>query len=99
MFQRRDLLLQFEQFGFRQFAHGGIGEQRLRLLSRLFGGAQVADAGDHRLDIRQFAGGLHIGVAGDAFTQQRAQFIGAGGDAVQFGSEVHPANLSQTVRT
>ena len=50
--QRRDALLQGAQLGLGQLAHLRVGQQRLGLGLGAFGGAQVADARDHRLDVR-----------------------------------------------
>jgi hypothetical protein len=53
--QHRDLRLQRAQFGLGQFLHLGVREQGFGLRLGAFGGAQVADAGHHGLDIGQFA--------------------------------------------
>ena len=89
MLQRRDALLQVAQFGFGQLAHLRIGEQRLGVVLGAFGGAQVADARHHRLDVGQLLRRLDIGLAGQALRQHVAQLVGARGDAVELRRKVH----------
>ncbi len=89
MRQRRDAILQRVQLGLCQLAQLGIAEQRLGLGLRAFGGAQLVDARDHRLELGQFAGCMDIGFAGQALGQSRAQLLGPRGDPVQLWGQAH----------
>ena len=95
--QRRDSgSFSSSQFGLGQFAHLGVGQQRLGFGLRPLGVAQFADASHHRLDFGQFLGGLDVSLAGHALGQHRAQFVGAGGDPVEFRS---PDSCRQFMRS
>ncbi len=98
MLQRGNAVLQFPQLRLGQFVHVRFGKHRLCLGTRLFGLTQSADACDDRLDLGQLPGGSHERVTREAFGKQRAQFVGASGNAVELDGKAHRSRSGSSAR-